>query len=88
MHKVSKALLEFFNNNPKKWTHIYYARDKLGFPVSPIDPAACSWCLLGAIKVLEHNIKITNNDYWNWRDKIKKQYDRSTGRINDEAENI
>lgn len=34
---------------PAHWTKRAYARDREGLVTDPTDPAACSWCLLGAM---------------------------------------
>lgn len=39
----------------KGWTQGTYATDDLGIPVPENDPAACSYCLLGAIRTLRSN---------------------------------
>lgn len=32
------------------WTQVSYARDKKDNSVSPLDPKACKWCLVGALR--------------------------------------
>ena len=34
----------------KRWTTEAMARDEYGEPVDPMDPAACCWCLVGALE--------------------------------------
>jgi len=34
---------------PERWTQGAYARTALGRPIAADDPAACQWCLVGAI---------------------------------------
>lgn len=38
-------------SNPARWTHGVIARDADDRPVYyPLDPAACSWCAVGAVR--------------------------------------
>lgn len=66
MHTVSKALLDFYEYNPSRWTKKFMARDKLGFPAGAESEDACQWCLLGAVKKLRHDDIITYSELDEW----------------------
>ncbi len=54
---VAKALLDFYGDNPKRWTQGETARTSRGRVVSPTDPEAVRFCLFGATMKLEIHYK-------------------------------
>lgn len=45
---VERAIMEPFGGlTEEKWTRFAAARDRLGHPVSPLDPRAVRWCATG-----------------------------------------
>lgn len=57
---IQGALYNFYAGHPERWAKQAQARDKDGISVSPYDPAATCWCLLGACTMLGIDIDCLN----------------------------
>lgn len=47
---IAQQLLDFYQDDPARWTRRALARDKWQNMTNPLSPDAASWCLVGALK--------------------------------------
>ena len=56
LKELAQKLLILFGENGEYHCKEYAALDKHGFPVSPTDPKACKFCILGGITHLMDDV--------------------------------
>src|ERR1700761_190598 len=50
--ELANKLLDFYQNDPKRWTQRTFARDASGLSAHPLEKQACSFLALGAARVM------------------------------------
>lgn len=71
-----ETVLELFENHPERWIQRAYATNAEGDHVSPNEPKAICWCLVGAIRYIylysgNQNYIESQNRYHDAQNKIE-----------------